>query len=149
MTTDRAPRPDGPVMLSGTALVLGVIALVAEVLVFIGLALLARDLAGGGLRGTLVMAGVVLVGILAWGWFMAPTSTRRLPVIPRVGICILLGVVVGGVLLLRGWTPWGWIVLAAGLALALAQWAMDRRVRAAHQARTDCFPPAPAGDGDD
>jgi hypothetical protein len=75
---------------------------------------------------------------------MAPNSPRRISLRPRVGVCGVLGLVLGGLLVAAGWTVWGVVVGVCGLGLAAVQWVMGRAQERAEAARTDCFPGDPS-----
>ena len=150
MTEDRrsSGRP-APVMLSGSALALGLVALVAEIVLFAAIGQLAHHHAGGGVTGIVVAVVVLALAAVLWGVFMAPNSPRRISLRPRVGVCGVLGLVLGGLLVAAGWNVWGVVVGVCGLGLAAVQWVMGRaqeRAEAARTeaARTDCFPGDPS-----
>lgn len=136
-----------PVVLSGSLLAFGVVALAAEVALFAALGQLAHHYAGGGTRGVVVAAVVLLVAAVLWALFMAPPARRRLALVPRVAVCAVLGLALGGALAGAGWPVWGTVVVIAGIALALVQWTLGRRSERAVAARTDCFPPTPPEGG--
>ena len=87
MTEDRrsSGRP-APVMLSGSALALGLVALVAEIVLFAAIGQLAHHHAGGGVTGIVVAVVVLALAAVLWGVFMAPNSPRRISLRPRVGV---------------------------------------------------------------
>ena len=145
MTEDRrsSGRP-APVMLSGSALALGLVALVAEIVLFAAIGQLAHHHAGGGVTGIVVAVVVLALAAVLWGVFMAPNSPRRISLRPRVGVCGELGLVLGGLLFAAGWTVWGVVVGVCGLGLAAVQWVMGRAQERAEAARTDCFPGDPS-----
>jgi hypothetical protein len=121
------PTQDGPVMLKGSDLALGLVALVTEIVVFAGLLHLAYELSSPG-SARMVVAGIVgAAAICGWGLFMAPKGPRRLPVRWRVFVAAALALVVGGLLIAVDETRWGYVVLAAGAALSLVQWQIGER----------------------
>ena len=87
MTEDRrsSGRP-APVMLSGSALALGLVALVAEIVLFAAIGQLAHHHAGGGVTGIVVAVVVLALAAVLWGVFMAPNSPRRISLRPRVAL---------------------------------------------------------------
>ncbi|MCA0336294.1 MAG: DUF2568 domain-containing protein [Actinobacteria bacterium] len=129
MSAPTGLRPQGrggSQLLTGRLLLLGLLALVAEVLLFAALAQLAHHYAGGGVRGIVVAVLVLLAAAVAWVVFMAPPAARRLALFPRVAVCAVLGLALGGALAAAGWTLWGTVVVLAGIVLALVQWSMGR-----------------------
>ena len=121
-------REDGRevVMLSGSLLVLGIVALVGEVLLFAALGQLLHWSVGGGWLGILVAAVGLVLAAGAWGLFMAPKGRRRLPTLSRVIVCAIAGVGLGALLSAQGWPRFGVAVMAAGLAVAGIQWIQGR-----------------------
>lgn len=111
-------RRSDPVLLTGSALVVGVVALVCEVILFAGLAQLAHHLAGGGTVGIVVAVLALALGAVGWGVFMAPTARRRLPSRARALVCLVAGVALGAGLVASGWTIWGVVVAVAGVLCA-------------------------------
>ena len=121
------PKQDGPVMLKGSDLALGLVALVAEIVVFAGLVFLVRDLGGGAGTGTILASVAIVVTIVLWGRYMAPKGSRRLPTSRRVLVAAALALAVGAGLIAIDETRWGYVVLAAGAALSLVQWQIGER----------------------
>ena len=113
---------DGVVMLAGSALAFGVLALVGEVLLFAALGQLLHWVVGGGWLGIFVAAVGLVIAAGAWGLWMAPKARRRLRVLTRVIICAVVGVALGALLSAAGWPRFGVAVIVAGLLVAGIQW---------------------------
>lgn len=88
---------------------------VVELLLWAGVAVVVHGAVGGTLGWLVGVLASVLV-VVAWGRWMAPRTTRRLPRVPRAVIAAAGCAVVGAFLLGTGPTWWG-IALLAGAAV--------------------------------
>lgn len=61
----------------------GLVVFLAEAVMFAGLYLAARALAGSGAAGVLAGLAALAAGIAAWGRWLAPTAARRVPALRR------------------------------------------------------------------
>ncbi|MBK8730718.1 MAG: hypothetical protein IPM00_15730 [Tetrasphaera sp.] len=91
-------------MLSGSALALGLVALVAEIVLFAAIGQLAHHHAGGGVTGIVVAVVVLALAAVLWESSWPRTAPRRISLRPRVGVCGVLGLVLAGLLFAAGWT---------------------------------------------
>ena len=132
-------QPSEPVMLKGSDLALGLVALVAEIVVFAALVFLVRELGGGAGTGTILASIAIVATIVLWGRYMAPKGARRLPTSRRVLVAAALALVVGAGLIAIDQARWGYVVLAAGSVLSLVQWRIGERMthRADSRSRPD------------
>ncbi|MCB0882067.1 MAG: DUF2568 domain-containing protein [Thermoleophilia bacterium] len=116
---------------AGTAVALGaggLLVFLAEVAMFAGLYLAARASLGGGASGVAVGIAALAVGIAAWGLWMAPTSSRRIPAVPRAVAAAVAGAVIAGVLLVNDRTWFAAAVAAAALVYATGTLVAGERV---------------------
>ena len=115
-----SPAPD-----TASGLLLGLLALVVEFALFVGVFVLVSAAAGGDLRGA--VAGSLAVVVLGVGWWlaMAPRAHRRLGVWSRAVVAALLGVAAGVGLWVVGSHVFGALLALGGLVLAACQLGMD------------------------
>lgn len=106
----------------------GLLAFIIEFAFMVGVFMLASGVVGGGFGGVVVgVLAVVLVAAL-WGLFIAPKARRRIPKVPRALASGGAVAVVGAGLLGLDHTRFGLALMGAGLALVLAQLALDETV---------------------
>ncbi|WP_377640469.1 DUF2568 domain-containing protein [Oryzobacter terrae] len=100
---------------------LALTAFLVELALFLGVGVVAHEVADGGLAGAVAAVGAVVVVLAVWGLFIAPKARLRLATVPRAVVSVLLCLGTGWGLVATGHQRWGWVVALAGVVIVAAQ----------------------------